>query len=92
MLKVVAGYSPKNFCELKILNFTQSVLLPKDLKSFLMSWKNRKSKKSLTLIIVKDGYEKNSLDVNEENMKIIEKFKKLGTIRKFGTEMYDAEK
>ncbi|RIA99297.1 hypothetical protein C1645_811528 [Glomus cerebriforme] len=91
LLNVVAKYSPKNFYKLKIFNFTQSTLLSKDLESFFLLWNNRLPKKSLVLIIIKDGYEKNSLDMNLENMKIIKKFINLGVIKKFEIEKYDPE-
>ncbi|RIA89555.1 hypothetical protein C1645_824669 [Glomus cerebriforme] len=80
MLKIVAIHSPKNFYELKIFNDSQSELIPEDLENFFICWDNRIPKKSLSIIIT---YEKNSLCTNEENMKIIEKYKNLGIIKKF---------
>ena len=81
VLEIIVKYSPKNFYELKIYNDSQSELLPEDLESFFVGWKNRIPKKSFSLIVIKDSY--NSLEVNEENMKIIKKYIKLGTIKKF---------
>ncbi|RIA90198.1 hypothetical protein C1645_876272 [Glomus cerebriforme] len=81
VLETVAKYSPKNFYELKIYNDSISKLLPEDLESFFISWKNRSPKKSLTLIIIRDYFV--GFQVNEENMKIINKYKNLGIIRKF---------
>src|ERR1043166_8672465 len=51
-LEIVAKYSPKNFCELKMYHEISSNLLPEDLESFLIGWKNRIPKHSLTLISV----------------------------------------
>ncbi|RIA83042.1 hypothetical protein C1645_834415 [Glomus cerebriforme] len=75
LLEIVVKHSTKNVCELKIFNISNSELLPEDLESFFISWKNRVSKKSLSLIIIKNEMMINSLEVNEENMKIIEKYK-----------------
>ncbi|RIA90187.1 hypothetical protein C1645_876264 [Glomus cerebriforme] len=75
VLETVAEYSPKNFCELKIYNDTVTELLPEELESFFISWESRTPKKSLNLVIVKDLYD--SLEVNEENMEIIKKYKNL---------------
>ncbi|RIA90193.1 hypothetical protein C1645_876268 [Glomus cerebriforme] len=86
VLETVAKYSPKNFRELKIYNDPVSELLPEDLESFFIIWKNRTPKKSLTLIIIKE-YDSN-LELNKENMEIIEKYKKLGIIKKFETKEY----
>ncbi|RIA92331.1 hypothetical protein C1645_845925 [Glomus cerebriforme] len=76
VLKTVAKYSPKNFCELKLYNVK---LQPEDLESFLISWKNRPSKKSLNLVIIERYCD--SIDVNEKNMEIIERYKNLGIIK-----------
>ncbi|RIA87221.1 hypothetical protein C1645_828102 [Glomus cerebriforme] len=80
-LESVVKYS--HICELILyhLHDLQSELLPDELNSFLISWTNRLPQKSLSLIIVK--YDSNSLDTNVENMKIIEKYIKLGVIKKF---------
>ena len=61
----------------------RSELLPEELESFFISWTNRIPQKSLSLVIVNNIYLNNSLDTNEENMKIIEKYTKLGVIKKF---------
>ena len=78
-MEVVAKYSPKNFYELKIYNDSHSELVPEDLESFFISWKNRLPKKLLSLIIIVDYY--NSLELNEENMEIIETYQNLGIIK-----------
>ena len=67
-------------------------LLPDELESFFVSWTNRAPQKSLSLVIV--NYESNSLNTNEENMKLIEKYNKLGVIKKlkvtdFGDEEFN---
>ncbi|RIA89035.1 hypothetical protein C1645_825395, partial [Glomus cerebriforme] len=90
ILETVANHSPKNFYELKIYNISNSELLPEDLESFFISWKNRDSKKSLNLIIIRNNYII-SLEVNEENMKIIEKYKNLGIIKKFEVREFEFE-
>ena len=56
-----------------------------------MSWGNRKPQKQLTLITIDDDYLSNDLFVGEEYNEVIEKYKKLGVIGKFGTENFDAE-
>ncbi|CAI2163524.1 15598_t:CDS:1 [Funneliformis geosporum] len=89
MLDVVSKYSPKNFYELKVDNYTQSKLLPEELESFFTIWSDRIPQRSLSLIIVFVFNDDISLYVNDENMKIIEKFKKLGIIRKLGTESFE---
>ena len=83
LLEGVAKYSPKNFFELKIYNQSISELIPEDLESFFISWGNRLPQKPLTLIISKDGICNYGLDVNEENIRTIEKYKQLGIIKKF---------
>jgi hypothetical protein len=82
VLEVVAKHSPENFCELKISNYSLSNLFPY-LELFFINWKSRASKKSLTLIIM------NSYDLNEKNIKIIEKYENLGVIEKFECKDYD---
>ncbi|GBC08760.1 hypothetical protein RclHR1_08360006 [Rhizophagus clarus] len=75
VLETVAKFSPKNFHELKLRNYVR--LESKDLESFFISWKNRKVQKSLSFII------NNNNDENNGNIKIIEKYKKLGVLKKF---------
>ena len=74
LFDVVAKYSPKNFYELEL---KYSKLLPVELESFFISWKNRIPQKSLSLII--NGNK--SLYTNDENKKIIEKYVKLGVVK-----------
>ena len=72
-LEIVAKHSPKNFYGLILYKLS---LCPEDLESFFISWGNRESKKSLSLIIVDD------LKVDEEIMEIIKKYKNLGVVKK----------
>ncbi len=88
MLNIVAKYSPKNFSKLKIGSSKQSKLLPKELESFFSSWEERIPQKSLILNVT--GY--CGFDRNEKNITIIEKYKKLGIIKEFKTEAYDAKR
>ncbi len=91
LLEVVAKCSPKNFYELKMYNYSPSKLLSEDLESFFTSWGNRISQKPLTLITIKNSYRDNGLGANEKNITTIEKYKKLGIIRKFETEPFELE-
>ena len=91
MLEVVAKYSPKSFHELRIYNVTQSELLPRDLESFFMSWKNRPLLKPLTLIVInRPSKQSYGLDANEKNITVIKKYKKLGIVKEFRVEEYSA--
>jgi len=81
VLETVANYSPKNFRELKLVNDSNpfcSILL-EDLESFLITWKNRTPKKLLTIIIIIGNH--HNLALNEENMKLIEKYNNSGIIK-----------
>jgi hypothetical protein len=81
LFDVIIKFSPKNFYKLKLCYSynTRSVLLPDQLETFLTSWKNRESQKSLYLIILN----KNACTFieNDENMEIIKKYVELGVIR-----------
>ncbi|RIA80430.1 hypothetical protein C1645_860274 [Glomus cerebriforme] len=71
VLETVAKYSPKNFCELKICYYSNSELLPEDLESFFINWKNRASKTLFTLIIFKKHINKYiNLKVSLRNLKL----------------------
>jgi len=82
MFNIIATSSPKNLNRLKIIGKEESKLLSKELESFFLSWGKRIPKKQLILIIT----ETYGLDSNEENIKIIEKYKKLGIIKEFKIE------
>jgi hypothetical protein len=82
-LVTIVKYS-RNIEEL-ILHFQFDIhfeLLPIELEKFFVSWKNRIPQKSLSLVIIADDYCR-SLDKCVKNMKIIEKYTKLGVIKKF---------
>jgi len=81
VFETVAKHSPKNFYELEL---RQPNLVPEDLEFFFISWNNRELKRSLSLIFY-DDY--SPLSVKEENMKIIEKYKNLGVVKKFELEI-----
>ena len=70
-LEMVVKYSPKCLCELVFYHkdLLRSELLPEDLEFFLISWKNRVSQKSLSLIIVRN-YNAMNLDTSFENIKM----------------------
>ncbi|CAG8762257.1 12438_t:CDS:2, partial [Funneliformis caledonium] len=54
LLEIVVNHAPKNFYELKIyMNIT---LLPSELETSLISWKNRTPQKSLSLVIIFDEF------------------------------------
>ncbi|RIA81249.1 hypothetical protein C1645_837311 [Glomus cerebriforme] len=81
VLEVISKYSPKNFYELKIYYVwaAQSEILPEELEKFFINWKDRVPQKSLSFIITKGPL----ANVKNENVEIIEKYKKLGIIKKF---------
>ena len=87
LLEAIATHSPKNFYELKLdYDNMPPELLLKDLETFLISWNNRIPKRSLSLSFIRDYVEQ---VIDDESMKLIEKYKKLGIIKKFKIEGYD---
>ena len=80
LLQTVAKHSPENFQELKLYNHSE--LFPDELESFFMSWSNRMPRKSLSLIFIWFGSEKGVT-------KVIEKFKRLGVVKKFEIIRFD---
>ncbi|CAB4400635.1 unnamed protein product [Rhizophagus irregularis] len=84
-LEVFAKYSPKNFYKLEIFYaYKVSLEVPSDdLENFFLSWKSRIPQKPLSLIIIDKYSDFISLKVNDENMKIIKKYMKMGIIKKF---------
>ncbi|RIA97861.1 hypothetical protein C1645_813579 [Glomus cerebriforme] len=82
-LDTLAKYSHKNIYEIILYHQcnTQSKLSPEELADFFISWTNREPQKSLSFVIV--NCDEDSLDTNAENMKIIEKYRKLGVIKRF---------
>ncbi len=90
LLEVVTKDSPKMFHELKIIvtsYLSQSVLFLEELEPVFISWSNRIPQKPLSLIIL-DGL--NGTRIKKESMEVIEKFKKLGVIKKFEIIKYDS--
>ncbi len=88
-LEMIVKYSHKNMCEIMLYHLydIQSRLFPEELESFFVNWTNRLPQKSLSLIVVNN--DEQSLDGNDENMKIIEKYTKLGVVKKFKVADYN---
>ncbi|PKC05029.1 hypothetical protein RhiirA5_421459 [Rhizophagus irregularis] len=89
-LDILTNYSPKNFYRLEMYYVfnAQSKLFSKELENFFINWNIRNSKKLLSLIIIKD-YESLSLEENDKNMKIIERYMNLGFIKNFKITRYE---
>jgi hypothetical protein len=83
VLDTVLNYSPNNFHELKLYSSFNLDVTPGDLESFFISWNNITPKKLLNLIFIE-------VFVNEENLKILEKYEDLGII-KFWAKQYEEE-
>jgi hypothetical protein len=79
VLETVISHSSTNFHELRIYNRSDSIISSKDLESFFINWKNRKSKKLLSLVIIEDLY--NNLLFDYGNLNIIEKYENLGIVK-----------
>jgi len=58
-------------------------LFPEELEPAFISWKNRIPQRSLSLIITNGSSYSKKLRVKNDNIEVIEKFKKLGVIKKF---------
>jgi len=86
LLEIVAKYSPKSFYKLKIYYEygAHSKLFSEKLESFFINWTNRIPQKPVSLITISE-YNSKSFVVKEENIKVIEKYIKLGVIKKFKT-------
>ncbi|GBC02747.1 hypothetical protein RclHR1_00480004 [Rhizophagus clarus] len=80
-LESVVKYSHENLYELLLCHkyYTQSELLSEELDSFFINWIDRKPQRLISLIIVND--DAISLDTDENNMEIIERYKKLGVVK-----------
>ncbi|GBB84500.1 hypothetical protein RclHR1_11060005 [Rhizophagus clarus] len=90
-LEIIAKYSQENISELILYHqdcIQSEELLPDELDSFFTSWMNRMPQKSLSLEIVKCDNDV-SLDTNHENMRLIEKYTKLGFIKNFKITDFD---
>ncbi|RIA84603.1 hypothetical protein C1645_832030 [Glomus cerebriforme] len=90
-LEAVLKYSRNNVYELILYHvyYVQSELLPEELETFFINWSNRIPQKSISLIIINN--DDSSLDANDENIKIIDKYYKLGIIKKFKVTGFDDE-
>jgi hypothetical protein len=82
ILEIILKYSPRNFYELNIYYIwgAQPKILPEELEEFFINWNNRIPQKSLSFIITKGS---KCLKFKQENIEIIEKYKKLGIVKKF---------
>ncbi|PKY37566.1 hypothetical protein RhiirA4_438763 [Rhizophagus irregularis] len=91
-LEIFAKHSPKNFYELEIFYAykARSKISFEDLEKFFINWKNRLSQKPLSLIVIK-SYDCISLELKVENMKIIERYIKMGVIKKFKTKKFEED-
>jgi len=78
-------YSHENISELILYHLynLQYELYSKELESFFISWTNRVPQKSFSLVIINYNNSTNSLEMNDENMKIINKYTELGVVKKF---------
>jgi hypothetical protein len=81
LLETLATYSPKNFYRLKLVNYSVSKLVPEDLEEFFTNWGNRVPRKPFSFI----NRGLFSLENKEGNMRVIEKYKKLGIVKQFET-------
>jgi hypothetical protein len=84
-LDMIVKHSNENITELVLYHqdcIQSAELLPDELESFFTNWTSRIPQKSISLEVVKCE-EDDSLDTNPENMKIIEKYKKLGVVKDF---------
>ncbi|CAG8609819.1 5265_t:CDS:2 [Funneliformis mosseae] len=88
LLEILTEFSPKNFYKLKLIHKANSRLFPKDLKEFFTRWSHRIPQKPLVLIIIK-RYRVKRLEIQGEIKKVIEKYKKLGIIKKLETVKID---
>ncbi|GBC41477.2 hypothetical protein GLOIN_2v1784405 [Rhizophagus irregularis DAOM 181602=DAOM 197198] len=82
ILDIIVKYSPRNFYELNIYYIwgAQPKILPEELEEFFINWNNRIPQKSFSFIITKGS---KCLKFMKENIEVIEKYKKLGIIKKF---------
>ncbi|GBC20821.2 hypothetical protein GLOIN_2v1549563 [Rhizophagus irregularis DAOM 181602=DAOM 197198] len=89
-LEMIVNYSHEYLCEIVITyDYQESRLLPEELEFFFINWTSHIPQKSLSLEIIRCENDKTSLDTDHENMKIIEKYIKLGVIKKFKITDFD---
>jgi hypothetical protein len=91
-LEIFAKHSPKNFYELEIFYAykARSEIPSEELENFFINWKNRVPQKPLSLIVIK-SYDCISLELKGENMNIIERYIKMGVIKKFKTKKFEED-
>ena len=77
ILDILARYSSKNLHELTFFCFSDALSLC--LEEFFINWKDRTSQKSLSFYAI---YYDNMYYINVD-MEVIEKYKKLGVIKRF---------
>jgi len=87
-LEILAKYSSKSFYELRMYYVydAPSEIFPEELEEFFINWKDR-----IPLSFIIKGYCVKSFEGKKENMEVIEKYKKLGVIKNFGTEWFGEE-
>ncbi|GBC00078.1 hypothetical protein RclHR1_03740002 [Rhizophagus clarus] len=90
-LENLAKYSSKYFNELRICYVYDgpSEIFPEELEEFFINWKNRIPRKPLSFII--KGCCVKSFENKKENLDVIEKYKRLGIIKKFEIEKFSEE-
>ena len=87
LLETIATYSPKRFYELRLCwQVLRTETFLKELESFFISWANRIPQKSFSLIIIDDS---SQLRVKKESIEVIERFKRLGIIKRFEIVKHD---
>ena len=84
LLEIIAAYSPKRFYELRLCwQVLRTETFLKELESFFISWANRIP---FSLIIIDDS---SQLKVKKESIEVIERFKRLGVIKRFEIVKHD---
>ncbi|PKC16696.1 hypothetical protein RhiirA5_406750 [Rhizophagus irregularis] len=85
VIEAVVKHSHENFSELILFHLFEEHqrLLPRELESLLISWKNRVPLNPLSLVIITDNDLIKSLDKYKENREIIKKYIKAGVIKEF---------
>jgi hypothetical protein len=84
-LETIANYSPENMNRIELLYFPRPYtkkLLPEELDSFFINWSKRVPYFPITIIINRFHHTK-SLDTEEENLNIIDKYIRSKVIKKF---------
>ncbi|GBB96342.1 hypothetical protein RclHR1_02730014 [Rhizophagus clarus] len=78
-LEALAKYSPKNFYKLKLINNSNSKLVPEDLEEFFTKWKDRVPQRMISFI--NKGLFR--LKDEKEIAKVIQKYRELGVMKNF---------